>query len=827
MIRRIAMTLALFAFLFPVALQAQSSRGLRWPAASTVECDDTTALSLNPAGLGFLDGFEARYLHTELADLEGEGDGVFLGARVLGPLALGMGFEFLPLGRSADTTFRYTFGTAFGFGRVGSFGLSVHRFVNDRNDGYDGLVSVDLGLMIRPLHWLAVGAAVTDLNTPVLRQRAIRRRYELGLGFRPATDRVYLGAEVAMEESTWNTDARLRLLFEPTPGLTLGGDLLLSPRDDQLGIALSTVLGFSFGYVGVAGGAYFGGVDEAPFDGYAVTAWAGSKMQRPLFRRHHQVVVLDLAGRLPERPTTVFFGPRTSTFTELLVALDSLRDDARVEAVLLKLRGLEVGWAQAQELRNALAALQTAGKKIVCHVTDTDTRELYIAAQADHVVAHPGAAVMLTGLSLTRTFLRGGLDKLGIEAQFVAIGDYKSYPETFTRYESSEPAREARERILDVLYGQVLAGLAAGRNVSVDDARGLVDGGPYIASEARDRGIVDAVAFDDELEGVVAELLGHPAVLRDDWFERHERRRGWGPKEKLAVVPIQGTLVPGTSLHIPFFGIHFAGSETLREAIAQAADDPNVVAILLRIDSGGGAALAAERVRRAVTKAREKKPVIASLVNVAASGGYDIATAAAEIVASRATVTGSIGIFVGKFVVKGLFEKLGIRREVSERGAHASLRSLDEPWDESEIARVRAGLEAAYRAFIANVAEGRNMEPGEVEKVAGGRVWIGTDALEHRLVDADTGFAGALGAVNRALGRPEDHRYGLRFFPRGGWQLHLGLSYTAAPGAPVAAERSLDLPAAAVEALQSLTPVLAGFETLAPLAIMPEAFTLD
>jgi protease-4 len=823
---------------------ARSSRGLLWPGSSLVVSDDASALSLNPGGLGFLEGGDLRYVHTTLDDLAGEGDGVFLAARLLGPWAIGMGFEFLPIPGLSERALRYTFGTAFGFGRTVSFGLNLHHFTSDASPALDGLLSVDVGLMVRPLSWLAVGLTAEDLNTPVLSGVRIDRRYGLGLGFRPGTDRVLLTTEVVLEEQSWDVDTRVRLDVEPLRGLVLGGDLGLAPRGADVQVFVGAHLTLSFGYVGATGGVFLGGRNDADFDGFTVGVRASTRSFHPLVRRGGQAVVLTLSGELPEEPTGGLFTPRRPAFAEVVRALDGLRGDPRVDAVVLELRGYDGGWAQTQELRAVLADLRAAGTKVITHCVTPDSREYLLASAADRVVLHPAGGLFLTGLAVVTTYVKQAFDALGVQAQFVAIGDWKSFPETFTRGGPSDPAAAQRDRLLDGLWQQLLAALGESRGRPAEELRGLVDGGPYGAEQALALGLVDATAYDDELGEQVEAVVGHPVVLRRDWFQPTERTDRWGPREHVAVVPIVGSIVDGESATIPFLGMRFTGSGTVERALQAAVGNPSALGIVVRVDSPGGSSIASARMHRAIRRAAEKKPLVVSFGNQAASGGYYAGVGGPRILADPATATGSIGIFAGKFVVRDLLAKLGVDQVITGRGEHAAFFSSARPWTDEELRLIAERLGSLYEQFLAAVAEGRKRSRDEVHAVAQGQVWLGTEALERGLVDELGGVREALRELNGRLGRAAEELPPLAWYPEPGLLQRLGVASAEAgalvaptvvpPGAaPAPADggdareaAALPLPPALVAAARTLAPFLAPFAAHEPLALVPVRYDI-
>ena len=413
-------------------------------------------------------------------------------------------------------------------------------------------------------------------------------------------------------------------------------------------------------------------------------------------------------GTAPEQPSGGLFSTRRAAFAEVVLALDGLARDPRVDAVVLKFGEWEGGWAQTQELRALLADLRAAGKTVVAYAVAPDTRAYYLATESDRLLLHPSGGVFLTGLSIVATYLAEAFESVGVQAQFVAIGRWKSFPEALTRTGPSDPAREQRDRLLDGLWDQLLEGIAAGRKLERPALAALVDGGPYAAEDAVAKGLADGVAWDDELEAQVNAAVGHPVVLRDDWFAAHDRETRWGPKRHVAVIPIEGSIVDGESAVIPFIGMRFCGSDTVVRALAAAVGNPDAAAILVRIDSPGGSAIASARMSRAIRRAAEQKPLAVSFGNQAASGGYYAGVGGPRIWAEPGTMTGSIGIFAGKFVLRDLLAKLGAHQDVAGRGVHAGFYSYARPWTDEELALIRDRLTALQ---ICGSIAGKNESP--------------------------------------------------------------------------------------------------------------------
>lgn len=810
---------------YPAGVRPQLG-GVALPETTFSECDDATALSLNPAGLGFTDRVDVRFYHSQPSARFGEGEALLVAARVLGPWALGLGFEFVRWPELDERVLRFDFGTALALSRTFSIGLGLHAFLSDRDPAVNDLVGLDLGFIGRPFPWWSIGVGVLDLNTPTLRGATVRRKYRFGSGFRLGTERAVLSADLRLEEGSWDADPALRLRLEPFAGIAVIGEATFMPRPDHFAVEAGVHLAFSLGYVGVTAGTFFshaGG--EGAYDGFSVGVRAGFPRERTVVRPGGRVAVLTLGGDAPELPSRGFLMPRRSAFGELLVALRALGDDPKAAGLLLKLRGFAPGWAQAEELRGVIAELRKAGKRVWVYAESADSREYSIAAAADRVFLHPGGGLRLQGFSATLTFYRGLLDKLGVEPQFVRIGRYKSYPETFVNERPSEALREARDNLYDVLYAELVRAIATGRALPEERVRALIDGGPYLAAAAAEAALADGVLYEDELADRVRQDLGPGAVLDEDYFRRRMKRTAWGPPALVAVVAIEGNLVDGKSLAIPWLGLRLAGGDTIVAALEKASKDPRVRGIILRVNTPGGDVLAADKIHRAVQLAAAKKPLVASFGDTAASAGYYFSAAAPRILSGAATLTGSIGIFTGKPVLTGLFDKLGIHRETFRRGRNADLLGFDRRWNDEDLALVESRIRALYDRFLQHVAAGRKMPVADVDAVGQGRVWAGSQALARRLVDAEGGFLKALDEVRAQAKLSARVPLELQFMPddswlsawRGGAAGHVQALTAAltAPeaefplevGPPVAVADSVPLPQEARDAVAALAPL--------------------
>jgi protease-4 len=347
-----------------------------------------------------------------------------------------------------------------------------------------------------------------------------------------------------------------------------------------------------------------------------------------------------------------------------------------------------------------------------------------------------------------------------VEAQFEGVGKYKNAPNQFTETGFTPPHREQMEALVDSLYGQFVAGLQSGRNKTREQVQAMIDNGPYDGQEALKAGLVDELVYDDQLKT----RLKDAGPLSPSKYARRSRGFGLDRRPKVALVYAVGDIIPGESQGTPLGG-QFAGSDTVAAALRAARKDADVKAIVLRVDSPGGSGTASDVIWREVVLAKKEKPVIVSMGDLAASGGYYISMASDFIVAQPTTITGSIGVFGGKFTLHGLYDKIGFTKEILTRGQHADIFSEYRPWNDEERAKFRSMMVAFYQDFIRRAAEGRKKSVDEIDAVAQGRVWTGTEALDRGLVDRLGGLDVALGVAKERAHIGKDQEVNLVVLP--------------------------------------------------------------
>ncbi len=544
--------------------------------------------------------------------------------------------------------------------------------------------------------------------------------------------------------------------------------------------ALLAVLGLGVGVV-VAGIeadrnlALFGTVTGAAVGAFLLGGLALGRVARRVPPR--SILLLD-ATRLPtaraQAPLARLLGRKGALdLVEIVRALDRGARDPAVAGCVVRAGVERGGLAQVQEVRAALARLREAGKFVVAFA-DTfgdlsgGAPGYYLASACDQIVLQPGGMLGLVGLVREADFVAGTLRRLGVEAIVEGRHEYKSAAHRLVNDHFSDPERAQEQRLVDSQLDQIVRGIAQGRTMTAEEVRALIERGPFLAREAVDVGLVDGLAHFDEVEQRVKERAGRGADLLP--LPAYARRRRPGRRgTTVALLHATGSIARRAGAPLPVGGSLDAGA--LAEALGRAAASRRVRAILLRVDSPGGDAVASETLHRAVARASaEGTPVVVSMGNVAASGAYYLAVAADRIVAQPATLTGSIGVFSGKLVVTGLKARAGVTTDEIHAGRRALIASANRVFDEEERERFGASLDAIYATFVERVAKGRKMTAAQVDTVARGRVFTGEDALGVGLVDRLGGIHEALeevrGLLDLAPGAPlrlEAQRAGLNW----------------------------------------------------------------
>lgn len=505
-------------------------------------------------------------------------------------------------------------------------------------------------------------------------------------------------------------------------------------------------------------------------------------------RRNARVdyVVMPVGGPLPERmgrprgflERRLPLPAEPLSLQQLNARLGAIADADNTRGVVFIFRGFGAGLATLQNFRAAVARLRATGKEAIVYTPFLDLPHYYAATAADRIIVPPGAQFEVLGLYTEITFFKDALARVGIQADAVQISPFKTAFDRFTRADISSEHRAQIDWLLDDQWDMITTDMAAGRGLTPEALRALIDRASLTAEAARAAGLVDIVAYDDELATVLAgpqatatSAAREPAILKlKPWREarklllekpRHHTRRFVG------VVSLEGLIAQGVSrkppidLPIPFIGGATAGDQTLVGLLRRVEKRHDLAALILHVDSGGGSALASDLIGRQLELLAAKKPVIVYMGNVAASGGYYVAAPARHIMSQTATTTGSIGVLTSKISTAGVYERLAIQRVGFRRGEHAGLYRDSDPLSAEERDILRRAIEDIYERFKAIVARNRGLTPEAVDAIGGGRVWTGRQARERGLVDSHGDFLDAIRKAAELAALPSDDVYAI------------------------------------------------------------------
>lgn len=486
-----------------------------------------------------------------------------------------------------------------------------------------------------------------------------------------------------------------------------------------------------------------------------------------LRRRHKDLdyLLLTLPASMPPLPETRPWwlqrlrGAPPLSLWDLERIFQRIAADARPKGVILKINALALPLADLQTLRSSIGRLKASGKRVIVFAQTYDLAQYYVASAADEIILQPTGELMTVGLRQEAVFLKDALGAVGVELDVVAISPFKSAYDQFARATISPEGRAQTDWLLDSRYAMLVRDIAAGRRISEDAARTLIDTSPHVAVDALAAGYVDAVLNEEGL----AEHLStkHIALWKDADRKLLLRKKPRGAKH-VAILKISGLMLPGESgtppipVPIPFIGGERAGDLTVVRQVRALMRDAGLAAVVLFVDSGGGSVVAAEAMTSALDELAKKVPLVVYMNSVAASGGYFVATPARRIVAQPGTITGSIGVITAKPITGGLRDRLRVNTVEFTRGANASIFSDSEPFSEAQRATMRHVVESIYAQFVARVAASRDMSTEAVDAVGGGRVWTGEQALANGLVDQLGDVWAALAQARALASLPDD-----------------------------------------------------------------------
>jgi len=455
----------------------------------------------------------------------------------------------------------------------------------------------------------------------------------------------------------------------------------------------------------------------------------------------NSALVLHLEGDVPEQAPFDVAVPYFQDEPPLTIAdtwrlLQQAAADGRIKALVLEPRGLSVGWAKLEELRSEILTFKKSGKPVYAYLRGASTHDYYVATAADSIYMAPEDELDVKGLRAELMYFKGTLDKLGVSMEFEHVGKYKDYPDQFTKTGPSPETLEVLNPILDQYYGNLIDVMAQGRKKPAAVIRALIDNGPFVGKEALDGGLVDGLLFEDEMY----DKAGNPTKIADRAYAKAEAGSDQG--KRIALVTEEGDITGGDNAD-SFAEGGIASLSAIR-TMREVENDSSVQGVILRINSPGGDGIASDDILHEVKRLSQRKPMVISMSDDAASGGYFIAMSGDPVLAYSNTLTGSIGVFFGKVNLKGLYDKVGMTKQLLTRGRFAAIDSENGPLSDAERAKLRTEIEAFYRGFVQRVADGRKRKYDEIEPLAQGRVWLGSQAKGNGLIDE-------IGGLDRAV----------------------------------------------------------------------------
>lgn len=648
---------------------------------------------VNPAGIAISPGLEFSYFGSVYGNDTSHTIGFSLGSIGLGTLIKNGEENFILTGGGSINDWIYL-GTGYRFGDT---------------KGYK------FGATIRPHRLLSIGLVGDKVDDTFL--------FSTGVGIRPGTNRLTLTFDIENYRKGDNSlDYTVGLKIEPVDGIFIEG----YGNEDMWKAGVS----ISFGKFGVGG--KYGKMDET--DSYDAGIVFSNERYPTFMKPKPSFAELRIKGSYPELERSGFIFERIDApFYSLLNQIKEISEDDACKGVILELKGPKMSMSQWEEIRNALLDFKARGKKIYTYSTYYGIGSLYLSSVADSLFLHPAGEVLIPGIQARRMYFKGTMDKLGIEAQIERIGRFKSAAELFEREDmSEEDSLQFIEYLSDVYYPTIEA-IAESRNISPDSLQKLIDEGIFFnGEEAVQVGLVDAIWEKDKVDSIICK--------KGDKFKKEKVvRREWKTdKTKIALVVAEGNIIQGKSSK------GYIGSDDMVKTLEGIRDDKGIKAVVFRVNSGGGDALASELIANALKDIGKKKPVIVSMGGVAASGGYFISTYGDKIYADNSTITGSIGVLWIGLLLKGLYDKIGISWDIVKLGEHADILSDIHKWDDYEREKIKKSVEWWYDRFTNAVASGRDTTREYIHSIGEGRIWSGVSAKEIGLIDDVGGMLEAL-----------------------------------------------------------------------------------
>jgi protease IV len=483
---------------------------------------------------------------------------------------------------------------------------------------------------------------------------------------------------------------------------------------------------------------------------------------------NESVLHLNLDGEIPERPAVEVPLPfledsNSVTVIELWSALNRAAEDNRIKGILLEPRNVATGWAKLEEIRQGILKFKkTSGKPVYCRLHTPGTKEYYLATAADRIYLAPDDRIDVKGLRIESTYWKNTLDKIGVQVEIEHAGKYKDFGDTYSRTSMTPETREVLNGFLDQFYGDLVRVISEGRKLSPEDVRKLIDEGPFLARKAKESKLVDVVGYEDQISEDLKAATKLKEIKKTALRDYVRSRPGKGaPKSRVAYLVADGGIGGAANLD-PEDGIT---APAMIKLMKQIEKDDSISGVIFRVNSPGGDALASDLILHQAKILSKKKPMIISMADYAASGGYMISMTGDPVLSYGNTITGSIGVVFGKANLRGLYDKVGIQKEILTRGKFAAIDSEYTPMDAAGRAKLREGIMETYDSFLQAVAEGRRRNKAEIAPLAEGRAWTGSQAKQNALVDEIGGLDRAVEMIKAKAKIDAKDKVGLIVYP--------------------------------------------------------------
>jgi len=602
------------------------------------------------------------------------------------------------------------------------------------------------GMMYRPFSFFSIGATKELPSEQYLTGK-------VGIAIKPFSNRITLYSDAEIDSLGKFYIEKIGGGVEPVDGICFSLEGGVRKKFLKIGL-----------HIAFPGNLRFDAVYDTTSRSYNIRTIFSYEPYPSLYKPKNRTVRLTIEGSYPESPErTGFLGLLSKpTFFNLIRKFSSIETDNAVKTLVIYLKENSLSYAQVEELRTLIEEIRI--KKNVIFFSNTyNLKTLYLASAGTKIILPPSGEIFFPGIFLVREFIKGTLDKLGMEGQFGRVGKYKSAVETFTRKHISTPDSIQYQKILDTIVDVILSGVSEGRGISKDSLSKLVNNvGIFNDSTALVSGIIDTVMYRDEVEKMYGSgKFSLPAKSISRSFREDL-------KPKIAYIAFEGDIVMGKSsispYPIPILGGKTIGDETVRKMLKSARKDKSVKSVVVRVNSPGGDALASDLIWREMKLLSREKPLVVSMGGAAASGGYYISAPATRIFADKMTLTGSIGIFGGKFIMRKFFGKLGISYDILKWGKHADAQLSFRPYTDEEMRGLNRHLNYFYRKFTGKVSSGRKISQDSVNTIGQGRVWSGADGKYIGIVDENGGI---LNAIDEAKNLAKLKNYSIKVYGKG------------------------------------------------------------